>query len=113
MAGNQGDYKKYDHSEVIQRQLDRVNKLISTGLQDSEHSDFELYFHQIVMSLMSLDAMLKPFHDDKYGQPMDDFDAPRKKSEKLEFVRDAFREITELLEREDLFYVRRSGRVSA
>lgn len=104
------NYEKYDHSQVISSQLNRINKLISEGLQNSDFDSFDLYFHQVVMSLMSLDAVLEPFKDDEYDDPVDDFDDPMNTTERLTFVRDALREITKLLHREDLFYVQRTGR---
>jgi len=98
-------YRKYDHSAALSRQVDRVNQTISTGLQDLETTDFDLYFSNIVMSLMALDGMLQPFKDDEYPEIFKDKKfATMKRDKKMGFVRDAMRQITQLMYRRNLFY---------
>jgi len=114
MGKNNGGYEKYDHSKVISQQIERVNKLITEGPQDSGFDSFDQYFHQVVMGLMTLDGLLDPFKDEEYGKngdgPLDDLELPNKTVQKLEFVRDTMRKMTNLLNREDLFYVKKNGR---
>ncbi|MFB6193041.1 MAG: hypothetical protein ABEK00_02220 [Candidatus Nanohaloarchaea archaeon] len=116
MAGNNGDYEKYDHSKVISQQIERIDKLVTQGPKDSDFDSFDEYFNQIVMGLMTLDGLLEPFKDEEYGLseqdagPLDDFQDPGKVSERLSFVRDTFRDVTSLLDRQGLFYVRKNGR---
>lgn len=116
MGENKGDFEKYDHSKEISNQIGRIDKLITEGPSNSEFDSFEQYFYQVVMGLMTLDGLLEPFKDEDYGKsedsegPLDDFSMPNSVPAKLEFVRDTFREITLLLKREELFYVRKNGR---
>lgn len=116
MGGNNGDYEKYDHSKVISSQIERIDELVTQGPKDSDFEGFDEYFNQVVMGLMTLDGLLEPFKDKEYGLsennagPLDDYEDPVKVEDRLEFIRDTFREITKLLDREGLFYVKKNGR---
>lgn len=119
MGENNGSYKKYDHSQVISKQIERIDELVTQGPKDSDFDSFDEYFNQIVMGLMTLDGLLEPFKDEKYGKsededgPLDDWSDPGTVEGRLSFVRDTFRDITALLNREGLFYAKRTGRTNA
>jgi len=109
------DFKKYDHSRVIGNHINRINDLITSGLQESEHEKFDLFFSQVIMSLMALDGMLDPFkkHSDNNFEPV--FDQELKfgnwdRGRQLEFVHQAFKEYTNLMYDEGLFYTSKTGR---
>lgn len=109
-------YKKYDHSKAIGNHVNRINELITKGLQESEHEKFDLFFSQVIMSLMALDGMLDPFKDDgDDGEFEEVFEGKMKfnsmsRGDQLKFVHGAMKEYTNLMYREGLFYVSRSGR---
>lgn len=114
MSNNQ-DYEKYDHSRVIGNHINRINDLIATGLQESEHEKFDLFFSQVIMSLMALDGMLDPFknHEGNDFTPVFDDElnfTSMNRGKQLQFVHEAFMEYTNLMYDEGLFYVSKTGR---
>jgi len=106
MSDQDNKFKKYDHSASISRQIDRINSLISTGLQDMEKQNWDQYYNSVIMSLMTLDGMLEPFKDDEFEEQFNNFNPQRmKKGQQLSFVHEAWKNYTNLLHRQGLFYV--------
>lgn len=106
MSKEEKKYKKYDHSASISRQIDRINSLISTGLQDMEKQSWDQYYNSVIMSLMTLDGMLEPFKDEEFEEQFNNFNPKRmKRGQQLSFVHEAWKNYTNLLHRQGLFYV--------
>jgi len=106
VSNDEKKYKKYDHSASISRQIDRINQQMSTGLQDVDKAEWSNYYNSVIMSLMTLDGMLEPFKDDEFDELFDDF-APAgwSRGKQLSFVHQAWKQYTNLLHRQGLFYV--------
>lgn len=106
MSKEEKKYKKYDHSASISRQIDRINQQMSTGLQDVDTVEWDNYYNSVIMSLMTLDGMLEPFKDDDFNELFDNFKpAALSRGEQLSFVHEAWKQYTNLLHRQGLFYV--------
>lgn len=108
------NFKKFDHSKALGIHINRVNDLIATGLQRSEHNDFDLFFNQVIMSLMALDGMLDPFKDESFEEVFTDGDrfSSMRRGQQLKFVHEAIKKYTNLMYRKNLFYVQKSGRTN-
>lgn len=98
--------KKYDHSEAIGKHVTELNHLVTTGMQSEEVTDFSNYFNQVIMGMVSLDAMLDPFKDDDWDDIFEDFN-PRSMTmaEKMSFVKNSLRDYYNLMNDKGLFYV--------
>lgn len=114
MSDNQDDYEKYNHAATISRQIDRINDNISKGMQKMEEPEFELYIHQVMMSVLALDAMILPWKEDKdfYDEVLPEKNEFRRKDklEKIKYATQCLEQINRVLSEENLFYAKKYGR---
>jgi hypothetical protein len=98
--------KKYDHSKALGKHVTELNQLITQGLQSDEVSDFSNYFNQVIMGMVSLDAMLDPFKDDEWDEIFQDFNPnTMSMAQKMSFVKNSLRKYYNLMNDKGLFYV--------
>jgi len=103
--------KKYDHSEVIGKQVKDLGQVITKGVKNSEDggTDFTTYYNRVIMGIMHLDSLLDPFKDDEFEDHLKGFN-PKNMSRagQLKFIRECMSEYTNLMNRQGLFYVQYS-----
>lgn len=113
MPDKEDTYEKYNHAATISRQIDRINENISKGMQEMEKPEFELYIHQVMMSILALDAMILPWKKDKeYEEVLPDKNKFRSKDKlgKIKYATECLDQIYRVLSEENLFYAKKYGR---